>query len=240
MLFVLAAVGGVLLLAHSSTSSIGKPPERLCTRHELATKTLRGDCVYRVGNHWQYAVFSPPIPSLLAALTVRVYLNGCSLGMAGTCRNLHRRYSLRCDPAGGTMPDAVAACSALTDLTAHRYHGIGGCTGPAPNGGPSTAQISGSVNHHSYTLDLESDNSWCGDPPRALLRDYWILSTFPCTIRVDHERPPGAPAAYPGWAHWAGCPSEADTIVFAPPSVVTLVPAGVWGRIWEVTGERRA
>ncbi len=239
LLVVLATAGGALLLTHHSSSSLGKPPERLCTQRELATKTFQSGCVYRVGSHWEHVdiIGAGPLPSVSAVLVVRVFVNRCAVAMAGTCTNLHRRYSLRCDPARGTLPGAASACLALTDLITHRYHGTG-CTGPAPYGGPSTARIAGLVNHHPYALDLQSDNSWCGHPPRALLRDYWALSTFPCTVNVLHEREAGAPSAYPQWAHWAGCRGAPDTLVYAPPSIVTLIPAGIWGRIWESRGVR--
>ena len=200
LLVALGAAGGALLLAHNSSSSIGKPPERLCTHRELATKTFHGDCVYRVGNHWERVSVLPPAlpPSVSALLTVRVYLNRCTPVMQGPC-SARRQYSLTCDPghAGGTMPDPAAACFALTDLATHRYNGMSGCEGGTPYGGPSTAVVSGLVDHRSYVLDLQSDNSWCGDPPRALLRDYWILSTFPCSIPVTHQAGAGGPAASP-------------------------------------------
>lgn len=118
------------------------------------------------------------------------------------------------------MPDPAAACLALGDLYAHRWSGSSGCGGPPfLLYDPASARISGTVNHRRYTLDLQSEDSWCGHTPRSLLRDYWILSTFPCTVTVAHEPEPGAPAAYPAWAHWAGCRSLPDAGGRAPPPV---------------------
>jgi Subtilisin inhibitor-like len=113
------------------------------------------------------------------------------------------RYTLRCDPASGTMPNPAAACAALYDLESH-YADVGPygtCIGPLqPN--PSTAALGGTYNGRPFHLKLQSNSSWCG-LPKPVLRDYWVLSAFPCTVGVLHVD--DGSNSYADWARQAGC-----------------------------------
>ena len=124
-----------------------------------------------------------------------------------------RDYTLTCQPTGGTMPDAAAACAALADLQHRR---IGGCIGVLSMGG-WTADLTGAFQGRPYDLDLTAAYSWCGQS-RAVLHDYWVLSTFPCTVEVLREGGEGIDTNYPAWPHWAGC-------VPTPPVWMRDVPA---------------
>jgi hypothetical protein len=93
-----------------------------------------------------------------------------------------RHYTLRCGPAGGTMPDAEAACSALADYVKHRSDPGRFCS--SLGAGVPRARVTGTFDGRRLRLDLTTI-SWCG-VSEALMRDYWILSTFPCSTPVMH------------------------------------------------------
>jgi hypothetical protein len=108
-----------------------------------------------------------------------------------------RHYTLTCDPAGGSDPNPRAACRAIGDYVKRRGQAagcIGGLAGPG-----STAAIAGMYAHRPFHLKLESGYSWCAQPP-ALLRDCWVLSTFPCSTLVLREG-----GSYPRWPRATGC-----------------------------------
>jgi hypothetical protein len=108
-----------------------------------------------------------------------------------------RRYALTCDPAGGTDPNPTAACRAIGDYVKRRDQ-AGGCIGVLAGPG-STAVIAGTYAHRRFRLRLVSGFSWCGRP-LALLRDFWVLSTFPCSTVVVREG-----GRYPAWPRATGC-----------------------------------
>jgi hypothetical protein len=41
------------------------------------------------------------------------------------------------------------------------------------------ANLVGTFDHHRFKLRI-TDESWCGQP-RPVMRDLWVLSTFPCS-----------------------------------------------------------
>jgi hypothetical protein len=91
-------------------------------------------------------------------------------------------YTLRCGPAGGTMPDADAACNALADYVEHRSDPMRFCSGFSAT--VPRAVVRGLYDGHRLRLTLTSI-SWCGVSD-ALMRDFWVISTFPCSTRVIH------------------------------------------------------
>jgi hypothetical protein len=93
------------------------------------------------------------------------------------------RYSLRCNPAGGTMPHADDACAAVADYLRNRSQRSGGCLGFLPHP-QASATVVGTFADHRLRLHI-IPFSWCG-ASRSLMRDYWILSTFPCSTTVFH------------------------------------------------------
>jgi hypothetical protein len=93
-----------------------------------------------------------------------------------------RSYTLRCGPAGGTMPDADAACGALADYVKHRSDPGRFCSGFSATV-PKTV-VNGTFDGNRLRLTLTSI-SWCG-VSNALMRDFWVLSTFPCSTPVTH------------------------------------------------------
>jgi hypothetical protein len=107
------------------------------------------------------------------------------------------RYSLTCGPAGGSAPNPQAACHAIADYLRRRDR-VGGCAGVLLGHG-STAQISGMYAHRRFHLSLTAGYSWCGQP-RPILRDYWVLSTFPCSTLVLRTG-----GNYPHWPRATGC-----------------------------------
>ena len=107
---------------------------------------------------------------------------------SGTSASDTHRYTLRCGPAGGTMPGPDAACGALADYLKHRSDPGGFCSGFSA--AVPKALLTGTFDGHRVRLDLTSI-SWCGASD-ALMRDYWILSTFPCStlvIRYSNQHP---------------------------------------------------
>jgi hypothetical protein len=91
-----------------------------------------------------------------------------------------RHYTLRCGPAGGTMPDVDTACGALADYVKHRDDRGRMCSGLVPR--TPSALVAGAFAGHRLHLQI-TPGSWCGTSD-ALMRDYWILSTFPCSTTV--------------------------------------------------------
>ena len=129
---------------------------------------------------------------LLAALVVGMLLATGCLGSAAqpsgrlsvvvTLGSTAHTYTLKCGPAGGTMPGAESACGALADYLQHRSDRGRFCTGFVPDR-PSAIVTGGFGGHHMH-LRI-TPGSWCGVSD-ALMRDYWILSTFPCSTTVFH------------------------------------------------------
>ena len=113
------------------------------------------------------------------------------------------RDSLTCGPAGGTMPNPRAACDAIDDLVTHHRKAIV-CLGPFPQGGGrgATAAIVGTFAGRPFRLVLTPE-SWCGQPI-PVMRDYWILSTFPCSTRVDYLANEFT-TPYADWPRVSGC-----------------------------------
>ena len=102
-----------------------------------------------------------------------------TLGSSTTSAGTHR-YTLTCGPAGGTMPDRSAACSALADYLRHRDDPGRMCTGPVPEA--PKAIVAGRFDGHHLRLEI-TPGSWCGVSD-SLMHDYWVLSTFPCSTVV--------------------------------------------------------
>ena len=140
-------------------------------------------------------------------IAVRLWPRGCPFGaLAKDCGNAAptaRRYTLTCDPAGGSVPNPRAACRAIGDYLARR-HRLGGCIGGMTGPG-STAVISGTYARRPFHLSLESGDSWCGQPP-AVMRDYWVLSTFPCSTLVLRTG-----GRYPAWPRATGCTIDSSS-----------------------------
>jgi len=141
-------------------------------------------------------------PADRLAISVKLLPEPCSSGaIPPGCRDakpqLHR-YALTCGPTGGTMPNAAGACAAIADLVAQNGN-AGGCPGVLRGPG-STATIAGTVSGRPFHLQLDGGYSWCG-PPANVMRDYWILSTFPCSHTPLHM-------AGSHWAEATGCRPE--------------------------------
>jgi hypothetical protein len=90
------------------------------------------------------------------------------------------RYTLNCGPAGGTVPGPDVACGALADYLRRRNDLARVCIGFTPRM-PRTV-LTGRFAGHRLRLQI-TPGSWCGVSD-ALMRDYWILSTFPCSTLV--------------------------------------------------------
>ena len=144
----------------------------------------------------QTTPFGPVTPSSPTRLVVEVSYGPNQLNALARSH----RYTLTCDPSGGTMPDAGRACAALVDLQHRR---LGGCIGVLGSTGPR-AVIVGTFEHRHYQLALTAAYSWCGQT-RPVLRDYWVLSTFPCSVKVLREAQKDVDMNYPAWPRWAGC-----------------------------------
>jgi hypothetical protein len=142
-----------------------------------------------------------PTPTGRLQIAVRLWPRACPFGaLARACENATpgvHRYTLTCDPAGGSDPNPRAACRAIADYLTQRRH-AGGCIAGLAGPG-STAVIAGTYAHRPFQLRLASGYSWCGQPP-ALLHDFWVLSTFPCSTLVLREG-----GAYPRWPRATGC-----------------------------------
>jgi hypothetical protein len=86
------------------------------------------------------------------------------------------------------MPKPRAACTAIADYTSY----LKTVTGPAYIcrglvGPPSAiAVILGTYAGKRFLLKL-TNASWCGASMRVM-RDYWTLSAFPCSVVVLHTQ----------------------------------------------------
>jgi hypothetical protein len=134
------------------------------------------------------------IPSGIVTVTVRMLPGRCALGLqtrrCTTATAAVRHYSLTCGPPGGSIPDPVRACGAITDYLRDQNQKPGGCL--AVGRGPgSTVNLTGTFGHRPFSLKLETAYSWCGRP-RPVLRELWILSTLPCSADTDVLREAGA------------------------------------------------
>jgi hypothetical protein len=108
-------------------------------------------------------------------------------------------YLLTCDPAGGTMPHPIAACHAIADYLGRRRGEGGACFGVLTRA-TAMASLLGTFRGRSLTLRINNE-SWCG-ASRPVMRDYWTLSTFPCSTIVIHT---GNTPSYASWARATGC-----------------------------------
>lgn len=151
------------------------------------------------------------------ALTIRVKLNPCNPTMLGLCRSVGHRYSLTCAPAGGTMPNPQAACTAIADYTSYLKTMTGpqySCKGLV---GPTTASavVSGTYAGKHFSLRLDN-RSWCGASMRVM-HDYWALSAFPCSVVVVHTQ---SIQPYSKFAAVSGCDQAtlASLGQFPPPN----------------------
>ena len=106
------------------------------------------------------------------------------LGLRTTRLPATRRYVLTCGPAGGTMPHAAAACSAIGDYLGRGSPGAA-CFGPDMPPTAATTLV-GTFRHHRLRLAINPD-LWCGQT-RPVMRDLWKLSTFPCSTIVMHTQ----------------------------------------------------
>jgi hypothetical protein len=109
-----------------------------------------------------------------------------------------RRYGLTCGPVGGTAPNPAAACRAVADYL-HRRSELPGCPGVLVGPG-STATIAGMVSDRPFRLRIVAGYSWCGQS-KPLLRDFWILSVFPCSNPVLRS----GRGDFASWARSNGC-----------------------------------
>jgi hypothetical protein len=123
------------------------------------------------------------------AVSVRLGLN--------THLPVTHHYLLTCDPAGGTMPHPAAACRAISDYLHHNGRG-GNCFTSVT--ATATTSIVGTFAHKPFKLRITT-GSWCG-ASRPIMRDYWTLSTFPCSTIVIHT---GNTTSYADWARASGC-----------------------------------
>jgi hypothetical protein len=78
------------------------------------------------------------------------------------------------------MPDGEGACGALADYLKHRDDPGRICIGLVPR--TPSALVAGMFAGHRLHLQI-TPGSWCGTSD-TLMRDYWILSTFPCSTTV--------------------------------------------------------
>jgi hypothetical protein len=142
-----------------------------------------------------------PAPTGRLRIIVRLLPGKCGFdALSARCRDLApavARYALTCGPAGGTAPNPHAACAAIADYLRRRDR-VGGCAGVLAGSG-SVAQISGTYGRRRFHLRLTAGYSWCGQP-RPILRDYWVLSTFPCSTFVLRTG-----GDYPRWPRATGC-----------------------------------
>jgi hypothetical protein len=133
-------------------------------------------------SHGGDATANGVVPAGSLRLTVRFVPGKCALGvLTPACKEATpevRHYTLTCGPAGGSMLDPARACAAIADYLGRRNQ-LGGCLG-VDRGAGSTADLTGTFGHRPFSLKLETAYSWCGQP-RPILRDFWILSTLPCS-----------------------------------------------------------
>jgi hypothetical protein len=80
------------------------------------------------------------------------------------------------------MPHPRAACDAVADYLAHPPR-ISTCIPPLGGRPSATATVAGTFDGHPFHLELIAASSWCGQPT-AIMRDYWVLSDFPCVTEV--------------------------------------------------------
>lgn len=121
-----------------------------------------------------------------------------TLGL-NTQSHLTHHYLLTCDPAGGTMPHPIAACHAIADYLGRHIGEGGACVGVLVRS-TAMASLVGTFRDRPFTLRIDN-TSWCGEP-RPVMRDYWTLSTFPCSTIVIHT---GDTPSYTTWAKTTGC-----------------------------------
>lgn len=122
------------------------------------------------------------------------------------------RYSLTCDPAGGTMPHPREACHAISDYLHHSMRG-GDCFGEViPT---ASASMVGAFAHKPFRLRIDTE-SWCR-ASTPIMRDYWTLSTFPCTTLVLHTT---NISSYPDWAKASGCAATVEYVPKVTPNYV--------------------
>ncbi len=122
------------------------------------------------------------------------------------------RYSLTCDPAGGTMPHPRAACHAISNYR-HQRTRRSDCFGEViPT---ASASIVGAFANKPFRLRIDTE-SWCR-ASTPIMRDYWTLSTFPCTTLVLHTT---NISSYPDWARASGCAAAVEYVPKVTPSYV--------------------
>lgn len=146
-------------------------------------------------------------PAGRLTLTVSLLQPGCGfIGAMPRCTSASiHRSTLTCNPDSGTVPHPSAACGAIADYLRRGGGTHGLCFGLV--GGPgSTSNLVGTYDHRPFRLRLQAGYSWCG-APRPVMRDFWILSGFPCSVVVIHDGGPGIPFPYSRWSRWAGCGS---------------------------------
>jgi hypothetical protein len=123
------------------------------------------------------------------------------------------------------MPNPQAACTAIADYKSY----LKTVTGPAYIcrglvGPPSaSAVISGTYAGKHFSLSLDN-RSWCGASMRVM-RDYWALSGFPCSVVVVHTQ---SVQPYSKFAADSGC----DQALPSPAQFPTLPDASLRTKRW--------
>lgn len=162
----------------------------------LGTTACLGGSSAAPTSHGHDSTANGAAPTGILRLTVRALPGRCALGIetprCKTATAAVRHYSLTCGPAGGSMPNPARACAAIADYLRHEDH-LGGCLG-VDRGAGSTADLTGTFAHRSFSLKLETAYSWCGQP-RPILHDFWVISTLPCSADQDVLREDGADLA---------------------------------------------
>jgi hypothetical protein len=157
------------------------------------------------------------------ALTIRVNVNPCTPTMWGPCVSMSRHYSLTCAPAGGTMPNPQAACAAVADYESYVEHGGTLYTCKLVGRTTASAVIAGTYAGKHFSLRLDN-TSWCGVSMRVM-RDYWALSAFPCSVVVVHTQ---SVQPYSKFAADSGC----DQALPSPAQFPTLPDASLRTKRW--------
>jgi hypothetical protein len=153
---------------------------------------------------------STPSGRLHVRVAIDASQQACAADSRLVCVRHRATYSLNCDPVGGTMPNPAAACSAIDDLvTHHRRPRFCSIILPQGGGNESTASITGTFTGRPFRLRLTNE-SWCGEPD-PVMRDFWVLSTFPCSTVVYHYDNSGG--TYADWADKSGCTTDSLSIV---------------------------